>query len=221
MPPPARRGRPTPPRARAAKIDNKYLERFPTFNEFRKSTRREEKVRHIDEVRTPVELLEDSYQQLKNELASDVLENLLNVSPEAFERIVIDLLVRMGYGGSLRDAGTAIGSAGDEGVDGVIKEDKLGLDLVYVQAKRWKGTVGRPVVQAFVGALQGKKARKGILITTSKFTQDAVSYAAGIETRVALVDGETLSQLMIDYDLGVSAKETYQVKVIDTDYFAQ
>jgi len=133
---------------------------------------------------------------------------------------VVDLLVSMGYGGSRRDAGLALGGSGDEGVDGVIKEDKLGLDRVYVQAKRWSGSVGRPVVQAFVGALQGQKARKGVLITTSRFTPDAVEYAKGLETRVALIDGETLAQLMIDHDLGVTPRNTYTVKEADRDYFA-
>jgi len=204
-------------------IDVKYLERFPGFKEFRSvpGPTRRKKVKEIEAEGTPLEVLEDSYQQLRDELAKELQENLIKVSPDQFEHIVVDLLVKMGYGGSRRDAGSAIGRSGDEGVDGVIKEDKLGLDLIYVQAKRWKGNVGRPVVQEFVGALQGQKARKGILITTSRFTSEAIAYAKSIETRVALIDGEALGQLMIDHDLGVTAKNAYIVKEVDTDYFTQ
>ena len=201
-------------------IDVKYLERFPGFKEFRSAPRPVRKRREEAEG-TPLEVLEESYQQLRGELVKELQENLVKVSPDQFERMVVDLLVKMGYGGSRKDAGSAIGRSGDEGVDGVIKEDRLGLDLIYIQAKRWKGSVGRPVVHEFVGALQGQKARKGILITTSHFTSDAIAYAKSIETKVALIDGETLGQLMIDQDLGVTAKNTYTVKEIDTDYFQE
>jgi len=202
------------------RIDNSFLSQFPEFRNFKMASKMGSRRKKEDEAeRTPLEVLEEGYLQLRSELAREPLDQLVNVTPGQFERIVVDLLVKMGYGGSRRDAASAIGGSGDEGIDGVIKEDKLGLDLVYVQAKRWKGSVGRPVVQVFVGALHGKKAHKGILITTSSFTRGALEYAKGLETRVALIDGEALAQLMIDHDLGVSARDTYIVKEVDTDYF--
>ena len=141
-------------------------------------------------------------------------------SPEFFENLVVDLLVAMGYGGSRKDAGQAVGQVGDGGIDGIIKEDKLGLDAIYLQAKRWEGTVGGPIVQGFVGALIGKKARKGVFITTSTFSQQAISYANGIENlKIILIDGEQLAQLMIDHDVGVTVESRYIVKKVDLDYF--
>src|SRR5690606_8655982 len=142
-------------------------------------------------------------------------------SPSFFEKLVIDLLVAMGYGGSRSDAGRAIGRSGDEGIDGTINEDRLGLDVIYVQAKRWSDTVGRPVVQAFAGSLEGKRAKKGILITTSKFSKEAHDYVNVIEKKIVLIDGERLAQLMIDYNVGVSEVASYTIKRIDTDYFEE
>jgi restriction system protein len=127
----------------------------------------------------------------------------------------------MGYGGSRKDAGERIGQTGDGGIDGIIKEDHLGLDAIFIQAKRWQGTVGRPEIQKFVGALQGQRARKGVFITTSSFTADAIDYASRIDTKVVLIDGKALSNLMIDYGIGVSATATYVVKRIDSDYFGE
>ena len=138
-----------------------------------------------------------------------------------FEKIVVELLVKMGYGGSRQDAGRAIGKSGDEGIDGIIKEDRLGLDIIYIQAKRWKNTVGRPEIQKFAGALQGQRARKGIFITTASFSREAVDYASRIENKIVLIGGERLAQLMIDHNLGVSPTATYEVKRIDSDYFAE
>ena len=138
-----------------------------------------------------------------------------------FERLVVDLLVAMGYGGSRQDAGQAVGGSGDDGIDGIIKEDKLGLDFVYVQAKRWENPVSRPTVQAFAGSLEGQRARKGVLITTSKFTRDAEEYVTRIEKRIVLIDGEQLASLMIDHGVGVADVATYQVKRVDADYFDQ
>ncbi len=143
----------------------------------------------------------------------------MSCSPRFFERLVVDLLVRMGYGGSRKDAGRAIGQSGDGGVDGIINEDRLGLDVVYIQAKRWEGTVGRPVVQAFAGSLEGFRAKKGVMITTSSFSKDAMDYVGRIEKKIVLIDGEQLAQYMIDYGVGVAEMVTYTVKRIDLDYF--
>ena len=170
---------------------------------------------------TPQEILETSYQNLRRNLAQELLERIKNSAPKFFENLVIDLLIAMGYGGSKKDAGQAVGQVGDGGIDGIIKEDKLGLDAIYLQAKKWEGTVSRPVVQGFAGALIGKKARKGILITTSDFSKQAVEYANGIENlKIILIGGEQLTQLMIDHEVGVTEESRYIVKKIDLDYFS-
>jgi restriction system protein len=168
---------------------------------------------------TPQERLEHSYLQLRRELAQELLERILSASPAFFEQLVVDLLVGMGYGGSATDAGQSIGRSGDDGIDGIIKEDKLGLDVVYIQAKRWQGSVGRPAIQAFAGSLEGHRARKGVFITTSSFTADAREYVNRIEKKIVLVDGALLTQLMIDHDVGVASQRTYTLKRIDADYF--
>ncbi|WAA13118.1 restriction endonuclease [Fervidibacillus halotolerans] len=207
-------------------IDVKFLEQFPEFIEFRnikhpnkQNGLKETKpnIHDIDE--TPEEILESSYHTLRQELANELLERVKQCSPSFFEKLVIDLLVAMGYGGSRNDAGQAIGKSGDEGIDGIIKEDKLGLDVVYIQAKRWDNSVGRPIVQAFAGSLEGKRARKGVFITTSRFTKEARDYVKVIEKKIVLIDGERLAQLMIDHDIGVSEQARYIIKRIDTDYF--
>ena len=169
---------------------------------------------------TPSEALESAYENLRDELAEELLAKLKKSSPAFFERAVVDLLVKMGYGGSRTDAGKAIGKSGDGGIDGIIKEDRLGLDVVYIQAKRWDtNSVGRPEVMQFAGALQAQKATKGIFITTSTFTQEARKYVSQIGTKVVLIDGEQLTTMMIDNDVGVSTVSTYPVKKIDADYF--
>jgi restriction system protein len=173
------------------------------------------------EAGTPQEEIEGAYQKLRNELASELVQQVLSCSPAFFEKLVIDLLLTMGYGGTRRDAGEAIGRSGDGGIDGIIKEDRLGLDAIYIQAKRWQGTVGRPEIQKFVGALQGQRARKGIFITTSSFTADATQYAAMIETKVVLIDGNMLASLMIDHGVGVTTAVTYEIKRVDSDYFLE
>ena len=173
----------------------------------------------IAPTKTPEEILETEYLNIRKALAQDLLSKVKSCSPIFFEKLVVDLLVRMGYGGSLADAGKAIGRAGDEGIDGIIKEDKLGLDVIYIQAKRWEGNVGRPEIQKFVGALAGQGAKKGIFITTSRYTPDAASYTPKNETKIVLIDGEQLAQLMIDYNLGVNPEIMYEVKKIDSDYF--
>ena len=162
-----------------------------------------------------------AYQRLRIDLESELLDQVKAASPAFFERLVVELLVRMGYGGTLRDAGQAVGKSGDGGIDGIIKEDRLGLDVIYIQAKRWEGTVGRPDIQKFAGALQGHRARKGVFITTSSFSAEAIDFAARIDSKIVLIDGPALSRYMIDNDVGVSASRSYQVKKIDSDYFTE
>jgi restriction system protein len=208
-------------------INVKLLKQYPEFLEFQqlKGTRSGEKISALGGTpdiltATPSEALENAYENLRNELADELLARLKKSSPSFFERAVIELLVKMGYGGSRSDAGKAIGKSGDGGIDGIIKEDRLGLDVVYIQAKRWdNNSVGRPDVMQFAGALQLQKANKGIFITTSRFTDDARSYVSQIGSKIVLIDGEQLTNLMIEYDVGVSVVSLYPVKKIDADYF--
>jgi restriction system protein len=210
-----------------AKIDVKLLKKFDEFREFQqlKGTRRGEKKPDSESTlefgtSTPSEALDRLYESLRDGLADELLEKLKGATPSFFERIVVELVVKMGYGGSRIDAGKAIGQSGDGGIDGIIKEDKLGLDVVYIQAKRWENTsVGSPEVMKFAGALRAKKATKGIFITTSRFTDDATNFVSQLGSKIVLIDGEQLAQLMIDYDVGVSTISQYPVKKIDSDYF--
>jgi restriction system protein len=204
-------------------IDNQFLRQFPEFRDFARV--HEEDVagqvsNRVELSQTPEESLETIYQELRRELANDLLTRIKSSSPRFFENLVVDLLVAMGYGGSRKDAGQAVGQSGDGGIDGIIKEDKLGLDVVYIQAKRWEGPVGRPVVQGFAGSLAGHQANKGVLITTSHFTQDAKEYVSRIGMKIVLVDGEQLAQFMIDHGLGVAEVATYTLKKVDLDYFS-
>jgi restriction system protein len=204
-------------------IDIKYLEQFPEFVEFR-TVKKDEKERPAQEEQqqTPQELLEFNYQKIEEELAREILKTVKENHPNFFERLVVELLLKMGYGGSRKDAGKAIGKSSDEGIDGIIKEDKLGLDTVYIQAKRWEGSVGRPEIQKFVGALHGQGAKKGIFITTSNFSKEAIGYASNMnDPKIVLIDGIQLANLMIDNDIGVSKVATYEIKKIDTDYFSE
>ena len=208
------------------RIDKKFLRQFSEFVEFTTTVAQpDDDETDIESEkgaeRTPQELLEASYQSLRKALAAELLSLVSKCSPSFFERLVVDLLVAMGYGGSRKDAGQAVGQAGDGGIDGIIKEDKLGLDVVYIQAKRWSGSVSRPVVQAFAGSLEGQRARKGVLITTSQFTQDAKEYVKVIEKKIVLIDGEQLGQLMIDHGIGVAEINNYVVKRVDADYFGE
>lgn len=206
-------------------INVKTLKQYPEFLEFQqlKGTRGGEKTStqtSETSISTPSEALETAYENLRDELAGELLSKLKKTSPSFFERIVVELLVKMGYGGSRADAGKAIGRSGDGGIDGIIKEDKLGLDVVYVQAKRWDNNpVGRPDVMQFAGALQAQKANKGIFITTSRFTEEARSYVSQIGSKIVLIDGERLTNLMIENDVGVSTISMYPLKKIDIDYF--
>ena len=171
------------------------------------------------EGRTPEEEIEDSYQAVRESLGKELLQRLKSASLAFFERIVVELLVRMGYGGTRKDAGQAIGRSGDEGIDGIIKEDRLGLDAIYVQAKKWENTVSRPEIQKFAGALQGFRAKKGIFISTSDFSKEAIDYASRIDSKIVLIDGEQLWNLMVDFGIGVTTVATYEIKKVDTDYF--
>jgi len=208
------------------KIDIKFLEQYPEFIEFR--TPKAEPVEHptpsvIDptDSDTPEEALEAAHQKMTAALASEALTRVKTASSEFFERLVVELLLRMGYGGSRSDAGQAVGKSGDEGIDGIISEDRLGLDVVYLQAKKWDGTVGRPEIQKFVGALHGKRAKKGVFISTGSFSAEAVAYVEHIDPKVVLIGGRRLAQLMIDSEVGVATARTYQVKRVDSDYFEE
>lgn len=170
---------------------------------------------------TPEERIDEAYAGLTKALATAILDQIAQMSPAFFERLVVDLLLRMGYGGSLKDAGQAIGKSGDGGIDGIIKEDKLGLDAIYIQAKRWQGTVGRPEIQKFMGALAGNRAKKGVFITTSGFTSESRAYVDGIDAKIVLMDGEQLAALMIEHNVGVTPQTTYVLKRLDVDYFAE
>lgn len=206
------------------RIDIKYLQQYPEFVEFKaaKSSALDETPTAADEPRsTPQEALEGAYQELRSSLEADLLKQVKTCSPQFFERLVVDLLVKMGYGGSLRDAGKAIGQSGDGGIDGIIKEDRLGLGIIYIQAKRWDGTIGRPEIQKFAGALQGQRAKRGVFITTSSFSSEAVEYAGRIDTRIALIEGKAMASLMVDHNVGVSGVASYEVKRMDSDYFVE
>lgn len=168
---------------------------------------------------TPDEQIRVGYKRLREALGGQLLERVKAIAPASFERLVIDVLVGLGYGGTLTDAGMVVGGGGDEGIDGIIKEDRLGLDYIYVQAKRWQSTVGRPEIQRFAGALLGQRARKGIFITTSGFSADAIAYAANQQVSIVLVDGRTLAELMIDAQIGVSTSDEIRILKQDEDYF--
>jgi len=203
------------------RIDINYLDQFPEFLAFRKgnTTNKDKNKREDTTGQTPEEMLEYAHKKLNQELIQELLQAVMDSSPAFFEQLVVDLLLAMGYGGSRADAGRAIGQSNDGGVDGIIKEDKLGLDIIYIQAKRWENTVPTREVRDFAGALLGKKARKGVFITTSSFPQSALDYIKSIEPKIILIDGEQLGQYMVEHGVGVSTKQTFHVKQLDSDYF--
>ncbi len=208
-----------------SKIDNKFLMQFSEFVEFH-SVKKEDKQnfsqKTITESLDPMETLENAFQSIKESLADDLLKEVKNATPEFFEKTVLKLLRRMGYGDLVDGSMEHTGKSGDEGVDGKIKEDKLGLDVIYVQAKKWENTVSRPEIQKFVGALKGQCANKGIFITTSNFSGEALDYARKIDSpKIVLIDGETLAQYMIDHDIGVSKVKNFEIKRKDTDFFVE
>lgn len=210
-----------------ARVDVRFLDQFQEFREFRAKRTAEnptpgakqEQVTAHQESETPEDQLASAYKRLRQDLELELLAQVKSSTPAFFERLVIDLLISMGYGGSRQDAGRAIGKSGDGGIDGIIKEDKLGLDVIYLQAKRWEGTVGRPEVQKFAGALQGHRASKGVFITTSSYTKEALEYVNVINSKIILIGGQDLAALMIDHNVGVSTVGTYELKKVDADYF--
>lgn len=205
-----------------ARIDIRFLRQYAAFRDFQGlSNKPPSPDPDLTLPETPQEALEANYQSVRQTLAQELLARARRCSPSFFESLVVDLLVKMGYGGSLKDAGQAVAPGADGGIDGIIKEDKLGLDVVYLQAKRWEATVGRPIVQTFAGSLDGVRAKKGVLITTSQFSQEAKDYANRIEKRIVLIDGEQLAQLMMDYGIGVTEVASYVVKKVDEDYFGE
>ncbi|MBM4463037.1 MAG: restriction endonuclease [Chloroflexi bacterium] len=204
-------------------VDNRFLMRFPDFVTFIRPKKSPPgsagSEKGLGDDKTPEEYLEYGYQEIRRQLADEILRRIKECPSDFFEKLVVDLLLRMGYGGSRHDAGRSIGKSGDGGIDGIIKEDKLGLDAVYIQAKRWENNVSRPEVQKFAGALQGVRARKGILITSSDFTKEAEDYVKTIENKIVLLNGTQLAELMIDHDIGVTRVAAYELKRIDSDYF--
>ena len=207
-------------------LDVSILEQYPDFIEFR--NRKKDKGENESQIApsleqesllTPEDALAFAYNKLRSTLESEILSAVKEASPSFFERVVVDLLVKMGYGGNRQDAGRALGKSGDGGIDGIINEDRLGLDVIYIQAKRWEGVVGRPEIQKFAGALQGQRARKGVFITTSSFTKEAREYASVIESKIILIDGNHFSKLMAEYGVGVSTVGLYEVKKLDSDFF--
>jgi restriction system protein len=199
------------------------MERFPELHEFRgkgRPRRSDEESSTTETEATPEEELESAFERLQAELAQELLQNVRRLSPTAFEQLVVDLMLGMGYGGGRPEAGSITQASSDEGIDGVINEDRLGLDVIYVQAKRWENPVGRPEIHKFVGALHGRRARKGVFITTSRFTPDAREYVEHIDPRVILIDGERLARLMVDHGVGVSTADTLKVQRVDSDYFS-
>jgi restriction system protein len=207
------------------KINVSLLERYPEFQEFKNRKKDQTKTNGANDFiemvssETPEDVLASAYLSLRKNLEDEILFYVKDSTPSFFERLVVDLLVKMGYGGNRQDAGRALGKSGDGGIDGIINEDRLGLDVIYIQAKRWEGTVGRPEIQKFAGALQGQRARKGVFITTSNFSKEALDYVSMIESKIILIGGERLASLMAEHNVGVSVVGQYEVKKIDSDYF--
>jgi len=210
---------------RPSAINLLFLKQFPEYLENSGKNRTDEKINTADNDSeanaTPEEILESNYLKIRKNLSLEILSKIKSSSPAFFENLVVELLVKMGYGGTFKEAGKSIGRTGDEGIDGIIKEDRLGLDIIYIQAKRWENVVGRPEIQKFVGALAGQGAKKGVFITTSRFTNDAKEYQPKNETKIVLIDGEQLADLMIDFNLAVSTTHTFTIKRIDNDYFEE
>jgi restriction system protein len=208
-----------------ANLDVAFLDRYEPYREFRHRRNTDGDTGSQPEpppettTETPEAVLEQAHETLNDELAAELLDEIADHTPAFFEKVVLDLMKAMGYGGWGDAAGRLTSAGADEGIDGIIHEDRLGLDAIYLQAKRWQGTVGRPEIHKFVGALHGRRARKGVFVTTSTFTREAVDYAAQIDTKIVLVDGRTLARLMILHDVGCAPAQTFVVKKLDSDYF--
>ena len=209
------------------RIDGAFLEQFQEFKDFQARSNSQQEVEPIQtpsiERQTPEETIEQSYMALRSQLADELLEQIKSSTSDFFERLVVDVIVAMGYGGTQRDAARATQRSNDGGIDGIIKQDRLGLDTIYIQAKKWDESrpIHRPEIQKFAGALQGVRAKKGIFITTSSFSEGAREYVATIDSKIVLIDGTELAQLMIDHGIGVTPHQTYQIKRLDSDYFAE
>ncbi|MFY0627008.1 MAG: restriction endonuclease [Reichenbachiella sp.] len=212
-----------------SEINSDILKRYPEFQEFQSINRGKDKFEEVDlykpvqpdQNKTPEEILEYSYQKLRTDLGIELLDIVKGCSPAFFEQLVVDLIIAMGYGGSRKDAGQAMGGSGDGGIDGIVNEDKLGLDNIYLQAKRWENIVPVKEIRDFTGALASKKAKKGIFITTSSFPKSVYEFVEQVDYRIILIDGERLADLMIEYNVGLSVVNTYQIKTIDSDYFEE
>ena len=204
-------------------INESILKRFPEFMTFKygKTNENESSSNSEADSSTPLEIIEQNFALLKHSVQHDLLNKIMECSPSFFEQLIVELLVAMGYGGSIKDAGQAVGKSGDGGIDGIIKEDVLGLDKIYLQGKRWSNPVSRPDIQAFVGSLLGVKANKGVFITTSRFTKEAIEYAQNVDRSLILIDGEKLTDLMFEYNVGVSNETVLTLKKIDLDYFEE
>jgi len=204
-------------------IDIPFLSQFDGFDDFRTKTseKPEASATPSPEAETPEEQLQAAHQRLCDDLATQLLGQVNELSFEFFEKLVLDLMLAMGYGGSREDSGSLTNAGADEGIDGIINEDQLGLDSIYLQAKKWQNTVGRPEIHKFVGALHGRRARKGVFLTTSTFSRDAIDYAKTIETKVVLIDGRRLAELMIKHNVGCNPSQTFVVKKLDSDYFGE
>ena len=207
-------------------LDRKFLLQFEGYRKLigvdgkeNAETDPQELPEQTPETTSPYETMSAAYQAIQKNLVEEILDTVKGCSPDFFEKLVVELLVKMGYGGSLEEAGQVVGRSGDGGIDGVISEDRLGLDVLYVQAKRWESSVSSPTIQQFVGALQGKKAQRGVVITTSDFSNPAREYAESVLTKVILIDGEQLARYMIEYAIGVETETVYELKRVNSSYF--
>ena len=203
------------------RIDKPFLNQFEEYRDVlvKDTSEPDKKLLNNDDEDTPEENLKAAYDTIRSYLAKEILEVVKNCSASFFEHLVVDVLVGMGYGGSREEAGKAVGGSGDGGIDGIINEDRLGLEVIYIQAKKWNGSVGSPEIQKFAGALAGQKAGKGVFITTSTFTESAQGFVKSVGTRIILIDGRQLADFMIDYNVGVTTEAVYELKRIDTAYF--
>lgn len=212
-----------------SRVDVDFLSKFPSFVEFRSArrggTNESETGEHLAaadvSLKTPDEQLSEAHAQLRAQVVDELSQRVATASPSFFEDLVVKLLVAMGYGGNFKDASQRVGRSGDGGIDGIVKEDRLGLDVIYVQAKRWQGTVGRPEIQKFAGALLGQKARKGVFITTSEFSRDALDYAASLDAKIVLIDGRQLAEYMVEARVGVAVRQVYETFRVDEDFFGE
>lgn len=202
-------------------LDYKEFAEYSNRKKPKKSDKQQVHETQAPSEQTPTEQLEQAFDSIEKDLVEDLLDKVLHQSPAFFEQLVVDLLVRMGYGGSFENSAHVTQYSNDNGIDGIIYEDKLGLDKIYIQAKRWEGQVGRPKIQEFAGALVGQNANKGVFITTSSYSKEAREYVKGIQQKIVLIDGQELAKYMIEYNVGVSVKKEYIVKRIDNDYFEE